>query len=66
MTTDKDQILATRAPKALSRQLQRAARKSDRTLSAEIRVRLEASLLLWPVLGSASDAHAAAAKSVKV
>lgn len=66
MNTDKDQqILATRAPKALRRQLDRAARKSDRTLSAEIRIRLEASLRLWPVLGAASDAPAAPAKPVK-
>lgn len=66
MKTDKDQqILATRAPKALRRQLDKAARNCDRTLSAEIRIRLEASLRAWPVLGAATDAAKAAGKAAK-
>ncbi len=40
---DKQAILAARVPKALVRQLDRAAKRSDRTRSAELRVRLEES-----------------------
>lgn len=55
MKEGKDQILAGRVPKALVKRLDRAAQQSERSRSAEMRVRLEHSLATQPVLASASQ-----------
>lgn len=61
MKDDKELILAARVPKDLIRRLDRAAKASDRTRSAEMRVRLERSLKDTPVLGMPATAGAPAA-----
>lgn len=43
MKEDDTSLLAARVPKALLKKLDRAAKRSDRTRSAELRVRLEES-----------------------
>lgn len=52
MKKEEGQILAARVPKPLRRRLERAAKAADRTCSAELRVRLEHSLAMFPVIGA--------------
>ena len=54
MEKDKDAILAGRVPKALIKRLDRAAKDSERSRSAEMRLRLEHSLKVFPALSSSS------------
>lgn len=53
MKDDKDATLAGRVPQALIKRLDQVAKQSERSRSAEMRVRLEHSLRLFPVLANA-------------
>lgn len=55
MEKDKDAILAGRVPKALIKRLDKAAKDSERSRSAEMRLRLEHSLKVFPALSNSSS-----------